>query len=137
KRPFLKNDHTPEEIKEFYLTMAIDPIAPKFMTRRVMESLSSCVGSTPTATTFSSRQSNQHGNSLGIGEGYTAEEIYGLMFLKHRPLEFETRTLTPLLVILRVITSYNKPKEKMDQSDIYEQNRKLNEDRKSKYGTQG
>lgn len=137
KRPFLKNDHTPEEIKDFYLTMAIDPIDPKFMNRRVMETLSSYVGSTPTATTFTSRQNNQNGNSLGIGKVYTAEEIYGLMFLNHIPLEFETRNLNRLLVILRVITSYNQPKEKMDQSDIYEQNRKLNEERKAKYGTKG
>lgn len=137
KQPFLKSHHSSEEIEDFYLTMAIDPIDPKFMTRGTMELLSSYIESTSTATTFASRQTNQNGNNLGIGKVYTAEEIYGLMFLNNIPLEFETRNLNRLLVILRVISNYNRPKEKMSQSDIYEQNRRLNEERKAKYGTKG
>lgn len=68
---------------------------------------------------------------------YTAEEIYGLMFMSQIPLEFENRNLNRLLIVLRVISDYNQPKKKMDTHDIYQQNRKLNEERKKQLGTKG
>lgn len=137
-KPFLSKDHTEEELLDFFYKMALDPIDERFFTQRVMGEISRYIGSNQTATKFSSvPNSNQNGNSLGIGKVYTAEEIYGLMFLNHIPLEFESRNLNRLLVVLRVISNYNQPKEKMSQADIYEQNRKLNEERRAKYGTKG
>lgn len=137
RTPFLKGASTYEELKDFFLYMAIDEIDVKFLTVEVMDELSKYVGETPTATKFTSHSKGQNGNTNGIGKIYTAEEIYGLMFMNHIPLEFEERNLNRLLVILKVIGDYSKPKEKMSKEDIYEQNKRLNEERRMKYNTKG
>lgn len=137
KKPFLAGNYNEEELKDFFYMMAIDELDKKFLTRKTMEVLSKYIGSTQTATKFTAPKTNQNGNNSNRGKIYTAEEIYGLMFMNQVPLEFENRNLNRLLVILRVISSYNQPKQKMSQSDIYEQNRRLNEERKRKYKTKG
>lgn len=137
RKPFLKGEYNLEELRDFFLMMALDPVDPVFLTTEVMSKLATYVGETPTATTFNESRSHQNGNNLGIGKIYTAEEIYGLMFMNQVPIEFEERNLNRLLVILRVISNYNKPKEKMSRDDIYEQNRRLNAERREKYKTKG
>lgn len=137
RKPFLKGEYDMFELRDFFHMMAIDPVEIKFLTSGVMEKLSDYIGSTQTATTFSRPNNNQNGNNFNIGKIYTAEEIYGLMFMNQIPIEFENRNLNRLLVILKVISNYNKPKEKMSRDDILAQNRKLNEERKRKYGTKG
>lgn len=135
KKPFLRGEYSHEELQDFFYKMALDPVDIKFLTNSVMEELTDYIASTETATTFSAPKSNQNGNSLG--KVYTAEEIYGLMFMAEVPLEFENRNLNRLMVVLRIISSYNQPKEKMDTHDIYEQNRRINEERKKQLGTKG
>ena len=135
KKPFLKGDYTQEELKDFFYRMAIDPLDIKFLTNSVMKDLSDYIGETQTATRFSNSNSNQNGSKMS--KIYTAEEIYGLMFMSQIPLEFENRNLNRLLIVLRVISDYNQPKKKMDTHDIYQQNRKLNEERKKQLGTKG
>lgn len=137
RKPFLKGEYDMFELRDFFHMMAIDPVEIKFLTSGVMEKLSNYIGSTQTATTFSRPNNNQNGNNFNIGKIYTAEEIYGLMFMNQIPIEFENRNLNRLLVILKVISNYNKPKEKMSRDDILAQNRRLNEERKRKYGTKG
>lgn len=137
RRPFLKGDPTDEELVDFFLTMAIDPMDERFMTVEVMEELSQYIEDTPTATTFSKGDNNQNGDNNHIGKSYTAEEIYGLMFMHQIPIILEERNLNRLLVILKIIGNYNQPKEKMSQGDIYAQNRKLNEERRLQYQTKG
>ena len=135
KKPFLKGDYTQEELKDFFYRMAIDSLDIKFLTSSIMKELSDYIGETQTATRFSSSNSNQ--NESKMSKIYTAEEIYGLMFMSQIPLEFENRNLNRLLIVLRVISDYNQPKKKMDTHDIYQQNRKLNEERKKQLGTKG
>ena len=138
KKPFLEGKYNDEELKDFFCMMAMDPFDERFLTREVLDALGQYVGSTQTATTFSAApSSSQNANKFNIGKIYTAEEIYGLMFMNNVDLEFENRNLNRLLVILRVINNYNTPKEKMSQADIYEQNRKLNEQRKAEMKTKG
>ena len=137
RKPFLKGEYDMFELRDFFHMMAIDPVEIKFLTSGVMEKLSDYIGSTQTATTFSRPSNNQNGNNFNIGKIYTAEEIYGLMFMNQIPIEFEHRNLNRLLVVLKVISNYNKPKEKMSRDDILAQNRRLNEERKRKYGTKG
>lgn len=137
RKPFLKGEYDMYELRDFFHMMAKDPVDIKFLTSKVMEELSNYIGSTQTATTFSKPDSNQNGNTFNKGKIYTAEEIYGLMFMNQVPIEFENRNLNRLLVVLRVISNYNQPKKKMSQDDVINQNRKLNEERKRKYGTKG
>lgn len=137
KKPFLVGDYTTEELRDFLLKMALAKVDKRFLTRDVMGELTDYIGTTQTATKFSEAPSSQNGNKSNIGKIYTAEEIYGLMFMNQIPIEFENRNLNRLLVILRVINNYNQPKKKMSTTDVYEQNRRLNEERKQKYGTKG
>lgn len=138
KKPFLKGELTNEELFDFYIRMAIDPIDPRFMTEKVMNVLSDYIGDSQTATVFSSGVEGQNGNKTSSkGKIYTAEEIYALMVMANVPLEFENRNLNRLLTMLKIISSYNSPPKKMSKSDIYKQNAQLNAARKRKLNTKG
>lgn len=138
KKPFLKGNLTNEEVIDLYMSMALDPMKIEFMTSDVMDKLSNYIGDTHTATTFSSVSDGQNdNNSSSKGKVYTAEELYAMMFAASVPLEFEHRNLNRLLVILRIISSYNEPPKKMNKTDIYKQNASLNAQRKALLKTKG
>lgn len=138
RKSFLKGDLTDKELIDFYMTMALDPIKEKFITTEVMETLSEYIGDSHTATTFSTTQEGQNGNTkYSVGKIYTAEELYALMFTSRIPIEFERRNLNRLLIILRIMASYNSPPKKMNKSDILKQNSQLNAARKAQMKTKG
>jgi hypothetical protein len=137
KKPFLKGELTEQEIIDFYMMMALDPIDDRFLTSEVMARLADYIQDTNTATTFSSGQDGQGGGSSNKPKIYTAEELYALMFSAGVPLDFENRNLNRLLVILRIIASYNNPPKKMSKQDILRQNASLNAQRKAQMKTRG
>lgn len=138
KKPFLKGELTERELIDFYMTMALDPIEEKFLTRDVMKKLSDYIKDTNTATTFSIHQEGQNGNNFtSKPKIYTSEELYALMFSAGVPIEFENRNLNRLLVVLRIISNYNSPKKKMSKHDILKQNASINAQRKAKMNTKG
>lgn len=98
-----------------------------------VERLTEYIGDSHTATKFSSRQNEASHRA----KTYTAEEIYALMFMNHVPLELERRNLNNLMVVLRIISHYNTPPEKMSKQDILSQNALLNAQRKAKLNTKG
>lgn len=133
---FLKGDLTNEELFDFYMTMALDPVDEKFITDEVMTTLSEYIQGSHTATTFTSAQGESTGGSP-TGKTYSAEEIYALMFSAKIDLDFENRNLNRLLVILRIISAHNSPPKKMNRTDILKQNSNLNAQRKKQYQTKG
>lgn len=138
RKPFLKGELNDKELIDFYMTMALDPIKEKFITYDVIEELSKYISDSHTATTFSSFEEGQNGNSIASkSKVYTAEELYALMFTANVPLEFETRNLNRLLIIMRIMSSYNAPPKKMSKADIYKQNASLNAARKEAMKTKG
>lgn len=138
RKPFLKGELTEKELLDFYIQMALDPIDEKFITDEIMESLSKYISDTNTATTFSTVENSQNGDTNpSKGKIYTAEELYALMFMANIPIEFENRNLNRLLVILRVMSSYNSPPKKMSKADIYKQNAQLNAQRKAQLKSKG
>lgn len=138
RKPLLKGELTNNEWLDFYVMMALDPVDEKFITDETMDTLAKYISQSHTATTFSSIGDSQNGNkSSSKGKLYTAEEIYGLMFMNQIPLEFENRNLNRLLVILRVISSYNNPPKTMSKQDIMRQNAQLNAQRKQQLQTKG
>lgn|SRR5690606_7329163 len=137
KKAFLKGNLTYEETVDFYMRMALDPIKREFMTEGVMSKLADYVKDSSTATTFSSTQDDGKGTQVAKGKNYTAEELYALMFSSGIPLEFENRNLNRLLVILRIISSYNNPPKKMSKADILKQNAEINAKRRAKMNTKG
>jgi hypothetical protein len=137
KKPFLKGELTDEELVDFYMMMALDPIKEEALTDDVMEKLSTYIGDSGTATKFYSFDNGQNGNSSASGKTYTAEELYALMISANVPIEFENRNLNRLLVILRIISSHNSPPKKMSKEEIYRQNRELNAQRRAQLKTKG
>jgi hypothetical protein len=138
RKPFLKGGLTEKELMDFYMSMALDPIKEEFLTSEVMTTLAEYIADSNTATTFSTPDEGQNGSQTSSrGKVYTAEEIYALMFTAQVPMEFETRNLNRLLVVLRIISSYNSPPKKMSKHDILKQNSSLNEKRKAMLNTKG
>lgn len=138
KKPFLKGELTDNEWLDFYMMMALDPIEERFMTENVMRMLAEYISDSNTATTFTSIDNGQNGNKTSSkGKLYTAEELYAMMFEAGIDIEFETRNLNRLLVILRIISSHNSPPKKMSKNDVYRQNASLNAQRKAQMKTKG
>lgn len=136
KVPFLNCGFTGmrPELLDFYLMMSSDKtLTVEYFNTKTTELLYDYLNQTTTGTTFS-----QNGNRLnGRGKIYTAEEIYALMFMNHIDIEFENRNLNRLLVILRIISLYNTPPEKMSNREVMAQNAKLNAERRAQYKTKG
>lgn len=137
-KPFLKGETTEQEMLDFYMTMALDPIEEKYLTPDVIQTLADYIKATNTATTFSGTDERQNGNKLtNKSKIYTAEELYALMFSAGVSIDFETRNLNRLMVILRIIGSYNNPPKKMSKQDILKQNTSINAQRKAQLKTKG
>lgn len=135
--PFLSQKFASSDSRliHFYTLMAkeenLDAI---YITDEVKRILGKYIIDTPTATTFN----NQNGsNPRASGKSHTAEEIYAMMFMNGIPLSFEEKNFNKLLVILRVISVYSSPQEKMSKQDIIRQNIDLNEQRKREMNTRG
>lgn len=137
-KPFLKGGLTHEELIDYYMMMALDPIDEKFLTEDVMVTLAKYIEDSHTATTFSTTPDGQNDNTVtNKAKNYTAEELYALMFTAGIPIEFENRNLNRLLTVLKIVSSYNTPPKKMSKQDIYKQNASLNEQRKAMMNSKG
>lgn len=138
KKPFLKGGLTEQEWTDFCKMMALDDLNETFLTDDVKKILADYIQDTQTATTFSTPNDSQNGKKTsGKPKIYTAEEIYALMFTAGVPLEFETRNLNRLLIVLKIIGNYNTPPKKMNKQDIMKQNKSLNAQRKAMLKTRG
>lgn len=135
RKPFLKGELTEQELVDYYKMMALDPFDEKFLTMDVMKILAEYITTTDTATTFTSI--NNENKVINKPKIYTAEEIYALMFSAGVSIEFENRNLNRLLVILRIIGSYNDPPKKMSKQEVLKQNASLNAQRKAQLKTKG
>lgn len=135
RKPFLKGELTEQELVDYYMMMALDPIDERFLKIEVMKILAEYIKNTDTATTFSSVQNGQSASNRP--KIYSAEEIYALMFSSGVDIEFENRNLNRLLIILRIIGTYNDPPKQMSKQDIFKQNASLNAQRKAQMKTKG
>jgi hypothetical protein len=138
RKPFLKGGLTEKETVDFYKMMALDQIDEKFLTNEVMMVLSKYIADDSTATTFSNLEDGQNGGTINKqGKYYSSEEIYALMFQANIPIEFENRNLNRLLVMLKIVSTYNSPPKKMSQQDIYKQNSRINAQRRAMLNSKG
>ena len=137
QKPFLKGELTEQELVDFYKTMALDPIDEKFLSIEVMQILADYIKDTNTATTFSSNHTTQEDKSNTRPKIYTSEELYALMFSAGVALDFENRNLNRLLIVLKIIGSYNNPPKKMNKHEILKQNASLNAQRKAQLKSKG
>lgn len=136
KKPFLKGGLSNDEALDFYKCMALDPVDERFINNDVMTALSEYIDSSNTATTFSSGGHAEEPRAKK-GKVYTSEEIYALMFMAGVDISMETRNLNRLMVMLKIVASYNNPPKKMSKEEIFRQNAKLNAERKAQMKTRG
>lgn len=137
RKPFLKGELTEQELVDFYMTMAIDPIEEKFMTSGLMKQLADYIQEEHTATKFSSHQPKGNGGRVIKPKIHTAEELYAIMLSANIPLEFEHRNLNRLLTILKITNSFNEPPKKMTKEEVLKQNAELNRQRRQQMKTKG
>lgn len=138
RKPFLKGQVTHEEMVDFYMMMAMDPIEEKFLSEEAMTMLSRYISDSNTATTFTTLAEDSKGNkTINKGKTHTSEELYAIMFANNIPIEFENRNLNRLLIILKIMATQNQPPKNMSKQDVLKQNASLNAQRKAEMKTKG
>ena len=106
-------------------------------TERYLKQIKDYMEDPMTATTFS-RQDQRRARMNQGGEYITSETIYYWMVTLNIPFDpCEKWHITRLLTLIQFCNLKNSPPKKMSRSEIYAQNKALNEARKAKYHTKG
>lgn len=129
--PFLTREKkTLEQYLDYYKMMCLEDIPYEYLTMPVMNKINEYINLDASATTVKSKDS-------GASKLVTSEVIYGYMCEAGIPFEAETWHLSRLMKLIQVISDIRNPGKKMSKAEIYEQNRRLNEERRRKYNTKG
>lgn len=137
KKPFLsKEDKTDEEILLYMKTMIVSPTYPSDVMARFnqehINAVQAYIESSESATTFGTLPETR-----GRGETITSELIYYWMVAFSIPFETERWHLNRLFSLIRICNLKNSKPKKMTKSELMQRNRRINEERKAKYGTRG
>jgi hypothetical protein len=137
KKPFLsKDEKTPEEIMHYVEAMIISPIFPRGIVARLTQehitTVQRYIESTESATTFGTMPETK-----GRGETITSELIYYWMVAFNIPFETERWHLNRLFALIRICNLKNSKPKKMTKAELMARNRRINAERKEKYGTSG
>lgn len=137
KKPFLSDEQKTNEELDYYILncMCIDRIEKNsliFLTQENRDTVLSYIADSMTATTFWSYKKNQEKK-----ERITSELIYFWMIRYNIPMAAEKWHLNRLLTLIKVCNikdPNSKGNKKMSQEEIMEHQRRLNEERRKKYG---
>ena len=128
RKPFLSNKTiTPEQLIDYICMMNLDDnfnpnvLAPENITE-ITEYMSDA---NPTATVISSTDDNNR-NSRTI---MTSEVIYAWMANAGIPFECDQWNINRLLVLVSVISEFNKPRKQMSEAEILRRQREINQKR--------
>lgn len=137
EKPFLSSvEKTDEETFAYIHSMVLTPDIPfEFMTNLTtdnIEQVNNYINSKMTATWFSNVNETKKSS-----ETITSELIYYWMIALNIPIECETWHLNRLITLIRVCNQKNAPQKKMSREEALAQQRRLNEERRAKYGTSG
>lgn len=140
KKPFLGDDKkSPEETYGYIQAMCLDPTVPLSVVKRISNDdykrINEYIEDTMTATWFS-KDPRETGRR---GETVTAELIYHWIYALNIDMAWETRHLSRLFTLIKVISVKNNPpkKQRMSKSDIAAQRRALNEQRRAQTNSAG
>lgn len=134
-KPFLSSDNkTLEEIFDYIKCMTINQVNPFIydaLTERNYNDIQQYINDPMTATTVKDIPGQRN------NEVVTSELIYYWMVALQIPFECEKWHINRLLTLIKVCNAKNQPSKKMSRRDILNQNRLLNQARRSKYHTKG
>lgn len=109
----------------------VDPLVYRCITKEQMDAVNEYISDEKTATTFTERSGRPS------RQGITSELIYFWMAQYNIPFECQKWHLSRLLTLIRIASIKNAPEDKMPNSAIYAQNRKLNAARRKAMHTKG
>lgn len=143
KKPFLSdNEKTLEETLDYIrcmtVTKNVDPIVYYGLTKSDLDTIKNYMEDPMTATTFSEvKKVGTGGKKIKSKKITTSEEIYFQMAQLQIPFSCEKWHLNRLLVLLKIGKIKSQPPKKMSKSDIYSNNRSLNDARRKALHTTG
>lgn len=137
KKPFLSREKkTAEETLYYVEAMIITPNYPNDILYRLSHAdigrINEYIESSESATTFGAMPERG-----GIGEVITSELVYYWMVAFNIPFECESWHLNRLFALIRICNIKNSPSKKMSPGEISARNRRINAERRAKYGTRG
>lgn len=135
-KPFLSQDtrtnkETLDYIRDMTLTRGVDPKVYLAIPDQVLAEIGAYISSPQSATTVT---------EVGVKptrQVITSELIYYWMVALSIPFECENWHINRLLMLIRVCNAKNSTKDKVNRADLLARNRRLNEERKALYGTNG
>ena len=141
-KPFLSTNLTYELIADYIRCMTINPtpdIVYKYISPKNIDDVQEYIKDSHTATWISnSKTSLPHQNGRMNGEIVTAEIVYYWMISYGIPVEFQKWHLNRLLMLIRVISIKNDPKDGKGGPKMSAMERHaLNKMRQAKYHTRG
>lgn len=131
KIPFLHSNVSGEKFAYYITCMTEEEINPLLLTKESMLEVVDYIKDPQTATSFSKSREPDSRDIL------TSEMIYAIMAMAGLDISWEKRNFNRLLVVLRIISIKNDPKNKMAMNEIYRSNSELNAMRKARLGTSG
>lgn len=138
--PFLDNENlTSEQLLDYVrcmtLTQNVDPKVYAFIPKSEFMKIVEYIKKPQTATTFTEDAFTK--GKTGKKEIITSELIYYWMDIFHIAPERQKWPLSRLLTLIRIHSIKEAPPKKMSKAEILARNKRLNDERKKKYGTKG
>lgn len=133
-RPFLVNDSkTVDELRYFCWCMCLDDsLDPRLIGDEELVVLTDYMKERPTATVLRDDPTEKRSSTF-----VTSETLYAKMAESGVSFECDTWNLIRLSTLLRTISEDSKPKRKMSQREIINQNREINSKRRAQLDSKG
>lgn len=137
EKPFLsETKKTSEELLSYVQCMIISPdISPDIVNKLStanMHQIDAYINSKQTATWFSETK-----RPAASRQTVTSELIYSWMIAHTIPIECERWYLNRLITLIKIRNSQSQTPKKMSRSELAARNRRLNEERRAQFGTNG
>lgn len=141
-KPFLSTALDFEMTKDYVKCMTINPTPDNvydYITADVLDKVTEYIKDKHTATWINDAKNDlPHKNGRMNGETVTAEIVYYWMISMNIPVEFQKWHLNRLLMLIRVISIKNDPKDGKNKPKMSAMDRHaLNKMRQAKYHTRG
>lgn len=139
KEPFLvprekgfKREQIIDYVRCMTISQNVNPNVYNALTKDELEKINAYINDEKTATTFHEMENSRQNRQV-----VTSELIYYWMCVHQIPWEAQKWHLSRLLTLIRISNIKAEGGKKMSKSAIMSQNRKLNAERRAKYGTRG